>query len=42
MRFLDDICKDYLLKLKLFNNYIRGKYNVIVVFDDRLCVVCMW
>nr|AEY76189.1 polynucleotide kinase/polynucleotide ligase [Autographa californica multiple nucleopolyhedrovirus]AEY76192.1 polynucleotide kinase/polynucleotide ligase [Autographa californica multiple nucleopolyhedrovirus]AEY76202.1 polynucleotide kinase/polynucleotide ligase [Autographa californica multiple nucleopolyhedrovirus] len=42
MRLSDDTCKDYLLKLKLFNDYIRGKYNVIAVFDDRPCVVRMW
>lgn len=33
---------DYQVKYHLFNEHIRGKYNVRVVFDDRQQVVDMW
>jgi predicted kinase len=33
---------DYQVKYHLFNEYIRGKYNVRVVIDDRDQVVDMW
>lgn len=33
---------DYQVKYALFNEHIRGKYNVRVVFDDRQQVVDMW
>lgn len=42
MRKQGDSRKDNLVKLDLFNEFIRGKYNVGVVFDDRDQVVQMW
>ncbi|AGA16237.1 pnk/pnl protein [Thysanoplusia orichalcea nucleopolyhedrovirus] len=42
MRPLNDTCKDYLLKLKLFNDNVQNKFNIVAVFDDRPCVVRMW
>lgn len=33
---------DYQVKLDLFNKYIRGKYNVRFVLDDRNQVVDLW
>lgn len=33
---------DYQVKYRLFNDHIRGKYNVEAVFDDRQQVVDMW
>ena len=50
----DEACGDLLLmrqnkgradwkeKLDLYNEHLRGKYNVLGVFDDRNQVVCMW
>lgn len=34
--------EDSVIKASLFNNHIRGKYNVVAVFDDRNRVVQMW
>lgn len=42
MRADDDNRKDDLVKFDLFNEHIRGKYNVTAVFDDRLQVCRMW
>lgn len=33
---------DYIVKYNLFNEHIRGKYNVRYVLDDRQQVVDMW
>ncbi|QZD99262.1 polynucleotide kinase [Mycobacterium phage Moostard] len=33
---------DYLIKYRLFNEHIRGKYNVRFVLDDRNQVVDLW
>lgn len=33
---------DYIVKYNLFNEHIRGKYNVRFVLDDRQQVVDMW
>ena len=33
---------DTRVKYRLFNEHLRGKYNVRVVFDDRDSVVAMW
>lgn len=41
-RPLGDKRKDSTVKHELFNTHIRGKYNVIGVFDDRNQVVEMW
>ncbi len=34
--------KDYLVKEELYNSYIRGKYNIEFVLDDRNQVVEKW
>jgi len=34
--------KDTLIKEEIYNNHIKGKYNVLGVFDDRDQVVHMW
>jgi len=41
-RPLGDKRKDSTVKHELFNQHIRGKYNVTGVFDDRNQVVEMW
>jgi len=33
---------DTRVKYRLFNEHLRGKYNVRIVFDDRNSVVAMW
>jgi predicted kinase len=38
----EDYRKDYIVKEEIFNNNIRGKYNVRAVFDDRASVCRMW
>lgn len=42
MRKVGDYRKDDVVKLELFNQHIRGKYNVAYVLDDRNRVVEMW
>lgn len=42
MRPLDTQHSDDVMKLELFDAHIRGKYNVLGVFDDRLRVCRMW
>ncbi len=42
MREAGDNRKDNIVKLELFDKYIRNNYNVISVFDDRDQVVRMW
>ncbi|MEU4709458.1 AAA family ATPase [Nocardia salmonicida] len=42
MRRLGDQRKDSVVKLEMFNEHIRGRYNVVGVFDDRNQVVSMW
>ncbi|AFY62855.1 polynucleotide kinase/ligase [Samia ricini nucleopolyhedrovirus] len=42
MRPLNDHSKDSLLKLKLFDEHVRRRFNVVAVFDDRPCVVRTW
>jgi predicted kinase len=42
MRRADDNRKDSLIKLEMFYEYIRDKYNVIFAVDDRDQVVKMW
>lgn len=34
--------EDSVIKSELFNRHIRGKYNIVSVFDDRNRVVEMW
>ncbi len=42
MRPADDYRKDSLIKKEIYENDIKGKYNVIVVYDDRDQVVNTW
>jgi len=42
MRAQGDMRKDVIVKKEIFDNHIRGKYNVIAVFDDRNQVVEFW
>lgn len=42
MRSADDTRNDAEVKYELFNNNVRGTYDVQGVFDDRLRVVRMW
>lgn len=34
--------EDSVIKANLFNRHIRGKYNIVAVYDDRNRVVDMW
>lgn len=42
MRRARDNRKDSIVKRELFDQHIRGKYNVLCVLDDRAQVVKMW
>lgn len=42
MRQTDDKRSDYIVKLLLYNEHIRDKYNILAVFDDRLSVCRLW
>lgn len=42
MRSLGDKRNDAIVKNELFDKHIRGKYNVVCVFDDRDRVVKRW
>lgn len=42
MRQPTDTRKDAIIKEEMFNDEIRGKYNVLMVFDDRDQVVELW
>lgn len=42
MRPQDDNRKDSVVKLELFNGYVRNRYNVHLVLDDRDQVVELW
>lgn len=42
MRKAGDHRKDYIVKLEIFNQHIRDKFNVRFVLDDRDQVVKMW
>lgn len=42
MRPAGDFRKDFEIKKEIYENHIRGKYNVIAVFDDRNQVVDLW
>jgi len=37
-----DCRKDYVIKEEIYNTHIKGKYNVLGVFDDRDQVVFLW
>lgn len=42
MRKTDDNRPDTVVKEELYNEHIRGKYNVVMVIDDRLSVCRLW
>lgn len=42
MRETGDKRPDYIIKQEIYDNHIKGKYNVRTVFDDRDSVVRMW
>lgn len=42
MRETDDFRKDSIIKKEIYTNKIEPKYDVKVVFDDRLQVIKMW
>ena len=42
MRADGDMRKDNVVKREFFDGYIRGKYNVAFILDDRNQVVELW
>lgn len=42
MRKKNDTRKDFVVKHELFNDNVRGKWNIELVLDDRTQVVRMW
>ena len=42
MRKTDDNRKDCIVKKEIYENFIKDKYNVLFVMDDRNQVVNMW
>lgn len=42
MRKDEDMRADYIVKKELYEENIKGKYNVVAIFDDREQVVKMW
>lgn len=42
MRTNNDFRKDYIIKEELFDRFIRDRYNVKFVLDDRPSVIRMW
>ena len=42
MRKTGDFRKDSIVKEEIYNHYIKGSYNVRVIYDDRQQVVDMW
>jgi hypothetical protein len=42
MRAQGDLRSDSIVKEELYNEHIKDKYNVLVVFDDRDSVVKLW
>lgn len=42
MRQSDDLRKDVIIKKEIYEREILGKYNVLLVIDDRLQVCRMW
>ena len=42
MRKADDNRDDTVIKRELFEKYIKGRYNVLFVIDDRPKVCKMW
>lgn len=42
MRKTGDKRKDSIVKQEIYDAEIKGKYNIMAIFDDRNCVVEMW
>jgi predicted kinase len=42
MRKAEDNRKDTIVKSEIYEEHIKGKYNVLAVFDDRPSVIDMW
>ena len=42
LREKNDIRKDKIFKKEVYDTYIKDKYNVLCVYDDRLSVLNMW
>lgn len=42
MRADGDMRKDFEVKAELFDQHVRGKYNVLMAFDDRDQIVRLW
>jgi hypothetical protein len=42
MRELGDSRPDAVVKQEMYEEYIKDKYNVLAVFDDRPSVVAFW
>ncbi len=42
MRPSGDMRQDWKVKHDLYNDHVRGKFNVLAVFDDRRQVVRLW
>lgn len=42
MRKAGDTRSDDIIKEELYNDHVKGKYNILAVFDDRLKVVRKW
>ena len=42
MRRRGDTRRDDVIKLDLFNNHVRHRFNVIAAFDDRDRLVKLW
>ena len=39
---VNDQRKDTIIKKEIYDNHIKGKYNVICIYDDRLAVLNTW
>ena len=42
MRPKGDQRKDVIVKEQLYNEHIKGKFNVVAIFDDRMQMVSLW
>ncbi len=42
MRKTGDFRKDFIVKQELYEQYIKGKYEILFVLEDRAQVVKMW
>lgn len=42
MREINDKRPDQVIKNELYENYIKGRFNILGVFDDRDSVVALW